>query len=350
MNSSIQRSTYSRNPSIESFRFIAIIAVVIIHIQPYSQKIYGQIINQSARFAVPYFLIIAGYFFYEKTKNDQQNVIVYLLQYGFKLFYVYLIWFIIYTIWPIVSPENWANIFHNGFLSEFHNGIIQFIKISKSHILYCIATGGNGYQLWFLPSLGVAILLLGVSIRYNLLIWGLILSILLFIFALLIAPYKETPMGLPFNFDPKNGPFFSSIFVFIGAMFSKYQIKVSLQFAIFITFFGLIISIAEVLFLKKEYGLALTSHDFVIGTLAYGTGVAMISFATKNFGVKCGINSLGKLTLGIYVIHILVIFILNSVKIWPSFDFMKIIYCLVVSIVLTKIISTVPILRKSIMQ
>jgi surface polysaccharide O-acyltransferase-like enzyme len=342
----IQRSHIMRNAGIDLFRFISIIAVLTIHIKPYGHSIYGHIINQLSRFAVPFFFLISGYLFYEKTTNNRSNALVYSFRNGYRLFYIYLFWYVIYIFWPIFTPVNWASILQNGVFYELYKETLQFMKEAEGHILYYIAGGGRGYHLWFLPSLGVAILLLGISIRYNLFLWGTTISIVLFIFALLIRPYKNTSLGLPFGFDPRNGPFFSSVFVFIGAILSKYRSKFSLQHAIVLTIIGFSVHMGEIFFLKNEYGVALTSHDFVFGTVLYGTGVAMIAIAIQDFKFSYRYISLGKLTLGIYVLHVLVIEVLKSINIWPTIDLLKVIICLFTSIILVNIIYDLPILNK----
>lgn len=66
-----------RIQSVDCFRVLAIFAVIAIHTTPfYYGKPAGHeldlviIINQSARFAVPFFLIISGYFWSEKIQRN----------------------------------------------------------------------------------------------------------------------------------------------------------------------------------------------------------------------------------------------------------------------------------------
>ena len=76
MNNNIKE----RINSVETCRVIAIIAVIILHAEPFrygceENEIYKQyafiIFNQLSRFAVPFYFIISGFFWGKKTKIKQ---------------------------------------------------------------------------------------------------------------------------------------------------------------------------------------------------------------------------------------------------------------------------------------
>ena len=62
-----------RIPSLEFGRLLAIMAVILIHTGPFRGEYYSEsvhlfsdILNQIARFAVPFFFLMSGYFLCEK--------------------------------------------------------------------------------------------------------------------------------------------------------------------------------------------------------------------------------------------------------------------------------------------
>ncbi len=74
----------------------------------------------------------------------------------------------------------------------------------------------------------------------------------------------------------------------------------------------------------------------------------MIAISNESIGAKYNIHLFGKMALGIYVSHVLIFRVLESpaLNIWPSSDLMKVVFCLLVSMMLTKLISIVPVIRR----
>ena len=140
-------------PGIEVFRIIAIIGVIIMHVHPFGESLIGDLLAQVARFSVPFFFIIAGFLFYNKIGTNKEIVFKYLIKYEWKLFRIYLLWYIIYAFWPLVDLHNWDNIAQNGLLNEFNKQLFLLLGEFKNHKLYYIGAGGRGAHLWFLPSL-----------------------------------------------------------------------------------------------------------------------------------------------------------------------------------------------------
>ena len=87
-----------KNNSIESVRYIAAFAVICIHYFYAKDKTLTLAVNQWARFAVPFFFIVSGYFLGEKLKKDDK-VIVY---WAFikKILILYFAWQLIYFLNP----------------------------------------------------------------------------------------------------------------------------------------------------------------------------------------------------------------------------------------------------------
>lgn len=335
-----------RNASIDTFRFIAIIFVVLGHVSMDGGDYFGIIITQSANFTVAFFFIVSGYFIYKHASGDVDNVYKYIIKYDLRLIIIYLFWYFIYMFLPFISPDVWDNIAQNGLIEPFHDWFAQFIGKASTHLINYTIVGGYGYHLWFFHALVMASILLAISIKYNILNYGFIFSIVLYIVGLLLGPYKETYLGIPIGIDPRDGPFSSSIFVFIGALLYKHKLKISIKTALLIAATGFIIVLLEVLIIRKYYGIYDKYYDFVTGTIPYATGIAFVAIAKNNIGVKYHINSLAKYTLGIYVSHVLVLNLLMAFDIWPEFNIFKLILTVFVSILVTKVFLTVPPLRR----
>ena len=97
-----------RIQSIDSFRVIAILAVISIHTQPFSDthyfgendKVLAALFYQGTRFAVPFFFIAAGYFFGKKLENNknQANIVVY--SSILRVLEIWIFWNIFYPYQP----------------------------------------------------------------------------------------------------------------------------------------------------------------------------------------------------------------------------------------------------------
>lgn len=335
-----------RSGSVDAVKFYAIIFVIIIHVDPYSGTLVGNFLNQASRFAVPFFFIMSGYFFYKKNIRDLSCVTRMTVEYGTRLLYIYLFWYAIYAFWPLYEPGNWNDILNNGILYEINTWTSDFIEDFSNHILYYLAAGGARYHLWFLPSLGLGILNLAISIRFDVFRWGFVFSLILFVIALLNAPYKNSSLGLPFDFDPRNGPFFSAFFVFIGAVLARKNIKVSSGFSLLVIFFGMIFTLVEVLILNNKYNVPIESHNFVIGTIPYGMGFALLAISDNKIITKFNVNVVGRYAIGIYGVHVLIIKLFYSLKIYPENDALQVLCVLLTSVFLVFFLGKLPFMSK----
>jgi len=334
-----------RKAGIETFRFIAILFVVVIHAYPIAQP-GGEFLNQLARFAVPYFFVISGYFFFQKVASDSAAGSHYMLMYGSRLTYIYVFWYLIYAYWPLFSPDNWATIAHSGLYDAFSRESSELLTEFKNHLLYYLLAGGRADHLWFLPSLGMAIVFLYISIRMNILGPGFIVAAVLYALALVLEPYSTTPLSVPLHMSGRNGPFFSSIFVFIGALVAKYRVQPSRRLAIAIALIGVAMHFSEVMVLHQLYGVPVQSHNFVLGTLLFGTGVALYAISSDGFGVKYNVYRLGRYTLGIYVIHLLVIDLLKVEKLMPELGILRVALVTTLSLMIAAVLSRFPLVRR----
>ena len=201
---------------IDRFRLIAALLIVGIHTYPLSsvsEELNFGIINIFARIAVPFFLMITGYFilsqcFYLKDNNSKPliNIIkkTCLLYTGATLLYL-----------PV---SIYAGYYSNGNI---------FATIAKN-----IVFDGTFYHLWYLPALIIGVLLLFVLSRRFSLNMILGVAITLFIFGLLGDSYYGITMEIPFlktiydiGFSAfsytRNGIFYAPVFLVMGAVIAK---------------------------------------------------------------------------------------------------------------------------------
>ena len=288
-----------RYQAIDFFRLIAIMAVISIHTSPFGGdashdffKYLNIIINQSARFAVPFFFIISGYFWGIKVRNDQQLYPATKKMIK-RLFLVFMFWSFIYIL-PY-GPE------HLGEIEYFYSGVIDIIK----NPIY-FAFNGTKVHLWFLVSLGLAVFIVALFLHLKAMKLLIAFSILLYLFGLAAASYSETALGIHIKFNTRNGPFFSTIFFLTGYILSTHRPTDSyLKYGFIIAAIGSIFHFGEISYLYTSYGVYPGSHDYVLGTYFMGLGIALMALSDHPAFHSKIISMMGKYVLGIYVVHLI---------------------------------------------
>lgn len=292
-----------RTLSFDTLRVPAIIAVISIHSGPFLGRQYDStiyetfafLINQAARFAVPYFFITAGYFF-AKSLLDGATRRNLLAKYSFRLLMVWAVWCIIYDLIP-----SWSTALEHGYLRATYWNINSDLRRPVS-----LLTKGTHAHLWFLLALECGLILLTVSWRrpwLGLCLWAMPL----YLVGMLAKAYRESPVGLHINFDTTHGPFFSTLFVFIGAMFAIYPPKrCTFRLAWALVLLGFIWQAGESYLLWRSFGSEIYA-TYNLGTLLFGSSVFLLAASHKSLGQTTILSWLGAYTLGVYVAHYLVL-------------------------------------------
>lgn len=297
--------------SVDFFRVIAILCVIIIHTNPFNgfdgsilYKYLHVILNQSSRFAVPFFFVISGFFYGNKIHNstDQESYTILRLK---NLFILWVVWSVIYIL-----PYNINSLFSYGLLGP--------IKIIYWNCIYLLSNPeklileGSKVHLWFINSLiwSTAICFL-LRKSPNILF---VISIILYVFGLVAKAYSETPVGMHVDFNTRNGPFFSTIFFVTGYFLSK--IKTDKFFKNGIIFFsaGIIMHFIEIFVLWKYYDIS-PIQDYVVGTYFMGIGISLLALSDHYiFNKFINVSKTGKLVIGIYLIHFIFVDNLRPLK------------------------------------
>ena len=293
----------SRIESVDVARLIAVTAVIAIHTKPFygsssaDGKYLSILLDQLARFAVPFFFIISGFFWGAKI-NKNGAVTSTSIVMAKRIFYLFIFWCIVYAL-----PYNLNVMTEYGFFGAVKDAYGNFIKLTNEPVTLLMQ--GTKDHLWFLIAL---LFSLGISAffvekkRYKTLF---VISVALYVIGLMCKAYADTPLGIHVNFNTRNGPFFGTIFFVSGYALSNLKPNPG-WFAkgIALLAVGSLIHFTEVYFLWRAYGTS-PYQDYVIGTYFMGVGAAMAALSNDAILKNAVLSEIGKFTLGIYAVHLI---------------------------------------------
>ena len=305
----------SRIQSIDVFRVFAIIAVISIHTTPFggveNNQIYTLLnvaIDQGARFAVPFFFVISGFFFAKNIYGGSELMPTTTNSLK-RLLAIWLFFSAIYIL-----PYDLIAAFEHGALGPIKVVYGNLLKKADDPILFVFQ--GTKVHLWFLVSLGNSIVITSLFFKYfqrNHLALLIIFSVALYVFGLLAKAYADTPVGINIDFNTRNGPFFSTVFFVMGLVLSRLKLNQNyLYYGLLVLFLGFTIHVGEIYYLYSAYGKWPTSHDYVFGTLFVGLGVSLMALSNHPLLNSWRLSIIGRYTLGIYAIHFVFVDMLRS--------------------------------------
>ena len=201
---------------IDRFRLIAVLLIVGIHTYPLSsvdENLNFGLVNVFARIAVPFFLMITGYFVLPKCLSPNSN-----------------------NSKPLISIIKKTGLLYAGATLLYLPVSIYAGYYSNGNVLATVLKNiifdGTFYHLWYLPALIIGILLFyALSRRFSLNVI-FILTIVLYIFGLLGDSYHGFGFGNTFlttvydmGFSifsyTRNGLFYTPVFLAMGAVIAK---------------------------------------------------------------------------------------------------------------------------------
>lgn len=340
----------NRIESVDLFRLIAIVSVITIHTSPFSTNVSGDdeiykylnvILNQLARFAVPFFFVISGYFWGVKIRNGSE-LISSSLHMAKRILIIFIAWSCIYLL-PIKL----------GAINEL--GILGSIKVVYWNISdlsqhpVTLLMQGTKVHLWFLIGMLCSLFLCATLVHKKQTKLLIILSIVLYLFGILAKSYANTPIGIDIEFNTRNGPFFSTIFFVTGYILSGKNInKKWLIYGCIIACFGVFFHFIEIYTLWIMFE-TYPGHDFVIGTYFMGVGVAMSALSNHPLLKSKTLSKIGQMTLGIYAVHLVFVDLLRPIdKAFNSviWELGYVVIVLVLSIITSLLLSKSKIAKK----
>jgi surface polysaccharide O-acyltransferase-like enzyme len=293
-------NTATRIHSADAIRLIAIFAVILVHTEPFTSTSMlgttfdlGLIVNQLARFAVPCFFVLSGYFWAKKI-DGSASVLAPSCQVARRIFVILLVWSIFYLL-----PTNIYDALQHGLLTTVQNNVARIWMVPVTAIME-----GTKTHLWFLIALLWCLAISAVMLANNMQNGLIALALVLFGTGLLGNAYADTPIGLHITFNFRNGPFFGLIFFVTGYLLQRRGPRESwLGYGLALAAMGSCLQLIEVRTLNALWG-SLMNQDFTIGTYFSGVGVALIALSGTRLLSAQVFSRIGPLVLGIYAVHV----------------------------------------------
>lgn len=282
--------------NLDTMRLLAAILVVCIHTYPFltiNADFDFFFTHVFCRIAVPFFLMVTGYFVMPKSLNDKH----YLVEYSKKIIKIYILCILLYL--PV----------------HFYTGTFQTMNIVD--YFKWLFINGTFYHLWYFPALIFGIWLLSFFLKY---IKESIVQIILFIL-FLIGLLGDSYYGMINNisfleafynclfsiFDyTRNGLFYAPIFLYMGYYFSKIEWKLDFRKNIFFLCYFLVMLELEG-FLLQAFGLQ--RHDSMYVMLI---PVLMFLFPFL-LQLKGENKNMRNLSMIVYIIHPLIIILVRGI-------------------------------------
>lgn len=297
--------------SVDTIRLAAVISVISIHTAPFAYiesggELYLYLsltINQLARFAVPFFFVISGYFWGVKVRGgqDQTKTTQTMLR---RIFVIYIVWSLFFLL-----PYDLLRMINDGFLESFSVSYQGFLLLLQSPLELLLQ--GSKEHLWFLMSLVFAIVICDFFIRKKAFKFLIFLSGALYVCGVLLKAYSLTPIGMVIEFNTRNGPFFGTVFFVVGYFLSGVTPKTNwFYYGWGVFLLGCALHFSEIFYLNKHFGIFL-AHDFVFGTFFMGVGMALVALSNHVVLRVRAFGMISKMTVGIYAVHMVFVELLR---------------------------------------
>jgi surface polysaccharide O-acyltransferase-like enzyme len=290
----------TRDANIDALKAVAAFSVLLIHFCPFPAPIRYPI-EIAIRFAVPFFFMLNGYFFGLGSKRlGIKRQTMHTLS---KTSKIYIVWWSIYLLFP-----SSGEIRRLGFAGSYETRIYRVTRGIEEFVFY-----GPTTHLWYFPALICAVLttfLVMSLIDSPRIQW--ILASMFYISGVLGGSYAASQFAIELPLNSRHAAFFSFLPFFIGfliatkgeELLSKSQL---LFIGILIFAVGFIGHCLEVNWLARNFQQPINSHDYVFSTVIMSFGAFVCSLSKANFPGRKLLARFGKVSGGIFLIHILVL-------------------------------------------
>ncbi|MCU9613108.1 acyltransferase [Caldibacillus lycopersici] len=293
--------------SLDFIKFFAIIFVVCIHSNPLENvdvyKSYNLLffIETFGRFAVPFFFVTSGFLIGQKMLAGT-NANQYFKKSIGRIVGIFLTWTAVYFVYDVITRM--YTYFSSGNKTDLENYLHQFFQLDT--ILY--GPNGTPYHLWYLVAFIWSLVILFVFIKLNKVHLLLLGSFVIH----LIGNFGQSyAVVIDLEENTRNAVFFASFYLTLGYCIGFHlqwirarllaKINPWIYCGLFFTFS--IAQAVERIYLQESFGRS--NGDYYLSTALLVLSLFFFVLSMPNLGKNTRMASVGKNSLGIYVIHLL---------------------------------------------
>jgi surface polysaccharide O-acyltransferase-like enzyme len=271
-----------RLSGVDAGRLVAVASVPFIHVA-HADRV-NTWLDLSARFAVPFFFVVSGYFLANTPINPLPAVARTLRRLGIP----FALWCAVYLVMSGQPIHQLAD--------------PQFVFL-------LLTTGGPGHHLWFLPALGIATVIM-IFLRKLTPQTTLLIAAALYTTGLILGSYGEPLLGLHNRvWLVRNGVLFGFPFIAIGFHLAKHPPELSARLAAALFLFGGLLQASEAMLLSSA-GYT-PRYDLLIGTVPFGVGAFLLALKLPPSKPVLAFAIVGRYSFGIYALHLMGLWIIN---------------------------------------
>lgn len=269
----------SRAIGVDAARVVAIFLVAILHALPTEPTdhlpLWASLTGCVARVAVPFFFVASGYFM--RSTGETVDLLMGPVK---RILPVYAFWYLFYVA---------------------VGGGVQTLGIKQ------IIAGSAAIHLWFLPALMLSLVGVGLLLRFaGLRVTGLLVTALA-AYGLFSGAWHEALTGVA---GTRAGMQSAPLLVFLGVLLKRYGRPQPMAKAGLLAVAALGLLIVEEFILAKLAGHALVSHNFPLGAFVFGGAAFVFALSLGEVGQLEPVARLGRYTLGVYGLHLALVWLL----------------------------------------
>ena len=338
----------TRIASIESFRVLAIFAVILWHSlflgklqQLASEHLLANVtVGLIWWVGVPYFCLSAGYFFGKSARTDGKPF-ARLRTYVTPLVWIFLAWLCVYT----VIPNNWpAMVYHHGLWQAFFSETLKNLNLLATQPVTSFLMGYLPvWHLWFLPALMFSLAVLSLLAVCRLQGYMIPLIIILYLLGLT----EEIAVGEHFLHKWSVAILCTALGWWLAG---RDQPSMPTALCLIVGGYAFAAMEGEVMILLFHSTPRAINEHYFLGGIVLALGIFLLALAKPNLGKSTPLPFLAQFTFGVYVSHILVFWTLAPIEYWlikqsPLWWFPVALTIYFLAVFFTVILSKVPIAR-----
>lgn len=285
----------SRNESVDAFRMLAALCVIIVHTDFYNLPRDVAVAAKLMSFwVIPFFFIVSGYFLAEKSARTKSLDVQGLVE---RMGWIFMVWTLIYL--PIKMDRNSLD-----FLGVFD------MATTPIFLYY-----GTFYHLWYLSAMAVGCLFIAVCYRYNVKYLIPIVSIITIMVSVMASGYRFFNIDFTDKTLVSISKYWRAVpFIYAGFLIQRKGI-LSSWVSLALVIIGTAMMPFEVKYIRTSYGTP-AFQELLIGVILFGVGMACLSLNNLKFLQSPLLARWGReYSLGIYLLHPMIIHLFRYIPV-----------------------------------